>query len=206
MIETLQKYRMSFSTGGLFHKESVLVAECFCRLKDWEKTRKQILDENILMARTNASLKRNTQEIILRLKNISESVVKVIPDCCPDMQRKIIWYAVCETYDFIKDFAREVIVNKHQTMQYQIDYSDFEEFFNSKTLWHTELERLKPKTIDKLRQVLFKILREAEIITDKGFIIPFNGIIEIPMALRHNKSFAQIMPMSNAELKRWLEK
>lgn len=77
---------MSFSTGGLFHKESVLVAETFCLLKNWNKTRDKVLDENILMARTTASLKRNTQEIILRLKCIPEKVVKAMPECCPDIE------------------------------------------------------------------------------------------------------------------------
>jgi len=45
-------YQMSFTTGGLFYHESLQVAELYEKTGDWRKTRKQVLSENILQART----------------------------------------------------------------------------------------------------------------------------------------------------------
>lgn len=49
---------------------------------------------------------------------------------------------------------------------------DFESFFNQKATWHEELEQLSPNTKYKLKQVIFKTLRDAEIIDKKNVIVP----------------------------------
>jgi len=206
MIETNRQYRMSFSTGGLFLKESLLVIASFCRLNSWNEVREQVLKDNLLQARTAATLKRNTQEIILRLKHLSDGVILQMPGLMPEIQRKIIWFAVCETYDFIREFAVEVIRQKHLTMQYHVDNSDFNEFFNTKQVWHPELETISQQTLAKLRQVLFKIVREAEIINDNGLIIPFAGLSHTPAELAGNRRFLEVLPVSNADFKRFVSK
>lgn len=197
---------MSFSTGGLFFKESLLVIASFCRLKNWDLVRELTLKENLLQARTAATLKRNAQEIILRLKNLSDELIMQTPELIPEIQRKIIWFAVCQTYDFIREFAVEVVRHKHLTMQYHVDHSDFNDFFNSKKVWHSELEKISPQTLAKLRQVLIKIVREAEIINNDGLIIPFAGLHAVPSKLAGDCRFLEILPISNAEFKRYATK
>ena len=47
---------------------------------------------------------------------------------------------------------------------------DFDSFFNRKSEWHLELDEITPATRGKLRQVLFKILREADLLTANNMI------------------------------------
>ena len=56
-------------------------------------------------------------------------------------------------------------------MQPEITQLDYDAFFNSKLSWHDELDKLTDSTKNKLRQVLFKMLREAEVIDANNCIL-----------------------------------
>jgi len=49
---------------------------------------------------------------------------------------------------------------------------DYDVFFNQKAEWHDEMMRIKESTQNKLRQIVFKMLREAELLTRLNMIIP----------------------------------
>lgn len=85
-------------------------------------------------------------------------------------QAYLLWLAICRRYQFIGDFAIEVIRERFISLKTDLNYIDFDSFFNQKSEWHVELENIKPSTRYKLRQVLFKILREADLLTEKNLI------------------------------------
>ncbi len=69
---TPERYRLSFTTGGLFLLESPLVAERCLKLRDWEQTRQEDRSQNLLQVRTAAAATRISKELISRLyKNSS---------------------------------------------------------------------------------------------------------------------------------------
>src|SRR5690606_1010690 len=78
--------------------------------------------------------------------------------------------AVCRRYRFIAEFAQEVLRERYITLKADLNHEEYDAFFNRKSDWHPELESIKPITRNKLRQVLFRILREADLITDNHFI------------------------------------
>ena len=43
-----ERYSMSFTTGSLFHRESVKLAALFLELGDWNAVRDQVLSGNLL--------------------------------------------------------------------------------------------------------------------------------------------------------------
>jgi hypothetical protein len=71
----------------------------------------------------------------------------------------------------------EVIRERFLSMKIDLTYEDFDAFFNKKSEWHDELDQTSPSTRDKLRQVTFRMLREAELVT-KGKTI--NRVILSP--------------------------
>jgi hypothetical protein len=52
----------------------------------------------------------------------------------------------------------------------QISFGDYDAFYNSKALWHTELDEIATSTQHKLRQNLFRMLRDADLISDQQHI------------------------------------
>ena len=83
--------------------------------------------------------------------------------------------------------------------------SDYEFFFESKAEWHEELDKLKESTKIKLKQVLFKIMKDAEIITADNVIIP--GLIteELTKAfVTDDLSWLATLPVSDMDINTWL--
>ena len=68
-------------------------------------------------------------------------------------------------YKFIADFAAEVLRERYITLKGNLTREDFDAFFNRKAEWHSEVDAVTPLTRDKLRQVLFRTLREADLLT-----------------------------------------
>jgi len=70
-----------------------------------------------------------------------------------------------KTYKMIYDFAVEVMRVKYFKGDLKILNSDFETFIDSKKLAYENLNTVTDSTKYKLRQVMFKMFEEAELIT-----------------------------------------
>lgn len=164
------RYSMSFTTGGLFHREAVKLAALYLDLGDWNFVRDRVIAENLLQARTLNTLKRMCREVVSRLETLSLGEIEFLTEGSHQEQSYLLWLAVCRRYRFIADFAVEVLRERYITLKTDLSYEDFDSFFNRKAEWHPELDKITPMTRSKLRQVLFKILREADLLTANNMI------------------------------------
>jgi hypothetical protein len=78
--------------------------------------------------------------------------------------------AICRRYQFIADFAVEVIRERFLSLKADLNPVEFDIFYNRKSEWHQELDKIQPSTRGKLRQVLFKMLKDANLLTEKQVI------------------------------------
>lgn len=156
---------MSFTTGSLFHRESVNLASLYLEIKDWNAVRDKVISANLLQTRTLNTSKRVCCEIISRLNKLSLNELDFLVKASPQEQGYLLWLSVCRRYNFIADFAVEVLRERYISLKTDLSHADFDSFFNKKSEWHTELDEIRPATRTKLRQVLFKILREADLLT-----------------------------------------
>ena len=163
-------YLMPFTTGGLFHRESVQLAALYRDFGDWQAVHDRVIAENILQTRTVSTLKRVYREIVSRLKTLSPTELAFLLEGSHQEQAYLLWLAVCRRYSFIADFAVEVLRERYITLKNDVTYDDFDAFFNQKSEWHPELDTISQATRRKLRQVLFRILREADLVTANNMI------------------------------------
>ena len=80
--------------------------------------------------------------------------------------------AICKRYRFIYDFSVEIIREKYLRLDLDLSYDDYDLYFNDKAEWHPEVARVTEATRLKGRQVVFKMLREAELLTKQNRLIP----------------------------------
>lgn len=165
-----EKYSMSFTTGGLFHRESVELAGLYLELGDWSVVRDKVFRENLLQTRTMSTLKRIGREVISRLKTLNSGELELLADGSAQEQGYLLWLAVCRRYKFIADFAIEVLREHYITLKPDLSYEDYDSFFNRKSEWHSELERISPSTRIKIRQIIFKMLRDSGLLTANNVI------------------------------------
>jgi hypothetical protein len=165
-------YNMSFTAGALLQQPSVLFAELYSTLGDWQAARAKVLKGNLLQARTQNTAHRICREVIARLKPLSADQLAILAGGSAKDQAHVLWAAICKRYRFIHDFAVEVIHEKFLALDPDLAYADYDIFFNQKAEWHDELANIQPSTRAKLRQIVFRMLREAELLSRRNRILP----------------------------------
>ena len=173
------KYRLSFGTGNAYINESNLILKKYLENKDWRETEKYSIENNILQTNTLSSSKRIFREISLRLKSLSQQEQEFFIRSNYVDQSILIWISICRTYKFIGDFASMIISEKFSSYQLEIEYSDFNYFFEKQQVLHEELRTLKDSTRKKLRQVIFRIMKDLNIISKDKEITPLLPSLEL---------------------------
>lgn len=166
------RYALSFTSGGLLAREGEVVAGVYLATRDWNATRARVTETNLLQARTSSSSTRVARETVQRISVLSDSELELLTQASNTEQRHLMWAAACRRYDLIGDFAEEVLRERFLLMTPTLSFDDFERFLTGKSLWHSELDELKPSTSQKLRQNLFRMLHEAGLRTPDGEIVP----------------------------------
>lgn len=197
-----ERYSTSFTTGSLFHRESVKLAEMYLDFGDWKSVREKVIEKNLLQARTLSTLKRIYGEVASRLKRLSGEEILFLLDGNHQEQVCLLWLAACRRYRFIADFAAEVLRERYITLKTDLSYEDFDLFFNQKSEWHSELERISSATRTKMRHLLFKMLREAELLTANNIICPpMLSRRLLDMILKGNRRDILFFPIFESDLK-----
>ena len=165
-------YSMSFTTAPLLFHETMVVAKLWGQERNWEVVRERVLSENLLQMRTANSAKRIFSEISSRLKRLTPLQVEMLLASGRREQNYLLWLAFCKRYRFAYDFAVEVVREKFLRLDLALSYEAYEIFFDDKAEWHPEVGRVAEATRKKQRQFLFRIMREAALLTEQNEIIP----------------------------------
>jgi len=198
-----KKYLMSFMLGGLYHSESLLLLELYNRASNWDEVYQQALDKNTLQTRVVSTAKRVLKEIINRLKTLTEKELYLLDSGSASEQKYLLWLGTCRRYTFLHDFAVEVIRERYLTLKYDLPVEEYESFFNSKEQWHEELEKITEGSRYKQRTVVFKILREADIIDTNKLILPALLSDELISTIaKKDANDLNIFPVSDIDLQR----
>jgi hypothetical protein len=200
------RYRLSFTTGGLFVQEAASVAASYLTTGDWAKARTQARQENLLQVRTAAAATRISKEVTARLEHLDDQELKALLQFNVHDRASLLWVAACRRYTFIREFATEVLRENHLHLHRQLSFNDYESFFSSKALWHAELDQLAASTQHKLRQNLFRMLREADLLSDTQVILPAMLSPDLTKILaRQGRRDLLVFPASEKDIQRWLQ-
>lgn len=181
-MTTASKYNMSFTVGGLLLSESVLLAKLYIETKNWAQVRKVASADNLLQIRTLAARERIVREVVFRLMELSPDELTLFLAVHQQEQGYLLWLAICRHYPFIAEFTIDVLHDRFVRMSPKIDMQDFNNFFDKKAEWDSRLNSIKPTTRAKLRSVLFRIMKEAGIVS---FQLEIDPIILGPQLANH---------------------
>ncbi|WP_167883593.1 DUF1819 family protein [Leptospira ognonensis] len=167
-----EKYKLSFSVNRVFLNESVSIANLYLKLKDWEEVALEVSKQNLLQTRMQSSSKRLSREILGRLITFDMTELEFLAEASSIDQKYLLWIAICRRYSLIGEFSTEVLREKFLALNLRLTYADFDAFVFAKAVFHPELDFLQETTRKKIRQVLFSLMREVGLLTEKGNIIP----------------------------------
>ena len=165
-IGTSQSYKMSFSSGGLFLSESITVAALHRSDEDWSQTLTRALEEGTTSLPKAASNRRTLREIVNRLLTLNDEEIHFLThEAGRQEQQYLLWVATCRAYRFVREFTIEVICDRYLSYQLDLPLESFDIFFEAKADWDDGLVAISISTRNKLRQILFRMMREASIIS-----------------------------------------
>lgn len=159
--QTSDRYALSFTSGALLGRESVIVAPLYLEVRDWGVVLQRLRAENLLQARTSAAATRLSREVTQRLAVLTDEELRLLPVLSPSERGPLMWTAACRRYAFIGEFAEEVVRERFLLLTPSLGYDDFDTFVREKTLWHPELAEITISTLQKLRSTVFRMLTEA---------------------------------------------
>lgn len=171
MTSRNQSYKMSFSTGGLFINESVEVARLHDPAGSWKETIRRAIEDGPTTLPKAASQRRTLREITNRISTLtSDEIEFLVEEADRQEMQAILWLATCRAYRFVREFAVEVVRERYLSYQLDLPLESFDFFFETKAEWNDGLSNISQSTRLKLRQILFRIMREAGVISDDNKI------------------------------------
>lgn len=166
------RYALSFTTGGLLEREAAILAPVYLENRDWVKVRDLAVEENLLQARTYRTGVRLVRETVKRLSSLSDHEVEILDEVTASERGHLMWAAACRRYALIGEFAEEVLRERFLTLANTVSYEDYDSFYRAKAMWHDELDDVTDLSYKKLREVLFKMMVEAGLLTTQRTIEP----------------------------------
>ncbi|MCI1665143.1 MAG: DUF1819 family protein [Atopobiaceae bacterium] len=169
----MSSYSLSYTAASLRRPESVTLAQTFTATPDWGEVRRRCVEDDILMLRFESSRKRISSELIKRLRNLSAGELEGLAGSDDSaLQTAILWVAVCRTYEFVADFAEQVIAERWESGKRDIPVGAYETFFEEAALVHPEVAKLTESTRPRMRNQLYQMLREAGMLDDATGLLP----------------------------------
>lgn len=175
------KYRLSFTVGGLLLSQGRVLASMFMDFlgddfpdspndrrrevgKEIVSVRRQAIADNVLAYNAESTGKRVVSETLKRLSALTYAELSYLAgdESTYSERQALMWVGMCRYYAFVGDFAREVVREHFLGREYSVSRADYDSFVSQKALWHPELGNLTEKTAGKLRSCLFQALREAD--------------------------------------------
>lgn len=167
MMSEEETYNMSFTAGAAMLSETRTVAEALIEHNgDWTKVRDLVLVDNILQKEKKSSNNRYFVLMKQRLSALNQEELNMFVNSSVAVQRYLILLAICKAHPFVFDFINETVRYCYYNQYEKLTKANFNEFFNEKKYEHPELEKVTPLTVGKMRQVIFRILEQTELIED----------------------------------------
>ena len=204
MVDNKPFYSMSFTTGALLFHESMTVVALYGKLGDWDAVRDAVQAENLLQMRTRNASVRICREVISRLKQLTSNEIEILRHGSRQEQAYLLWLAVCKRYRFVYEFAADVLREKYVRFDLKLTYDDYNLFFNAKAEWHPEVARVASVTRGKQRQFVFKMMREADLLSTRGQIQPALLTPQLAGAIKQDDAaHFTIYPVTDSDIREW---
>jgi len=168
-------YRLSFTGASFLLYESIELAKAYAKNGGWEAAVESVLTSSV-NTQSKSTIKRERNEITLRLKTLSDSLLEKLISTNPDDAKLIVLYAILKTYPFIRDFCLEVLYDKSMMLDTHIQEYEINAFLRNQEDRYEPFNIKSDSTKQKLKQVMLRMLSDAGILKstkEKVIIKPY---------------------------------
>lgn len=199
MVDKDADYRLGFVSGGLYAAFAPIAAELYLTSGDWKQVSQQIVDGNLLQSRTVSTLKRYARELLGRLQELDEGELRLLLESDSPQRAQLMWVAACRRYQLLGDFAEQVVRERFLMRAPTLTREDFYVFVRQQAAWHPRLSDVKDRSLLKLQNNAYLMMREASLLGRDGTILGAVLTPQINDTLnRRTPSDRRFFPVSDA--------
>jgi hypothetical protein len=158
------KYLLSFTAVSLQSYETEIIANLYKETLGWNSVFKSVIEDDALQKGTVATRKREFSEFKKRLKTLTSEQLSYFEEASSSDVKNLAMLGCFKLYQFIYDFATEIMRNKLLLFDFKLINSDYEAFYDSKRVAYDNLNTISEATQYKLKQVMFKMFQQADFI------------------------------------------
>lgn len=203
------KYSFSFTGASALITETLVIAEEYHKLNDWNAVRISLLDNNHLNKVKQGTFKREFSEIKKRLSLLTPDQIQLMIKGSYEDAKSMILLSLVKAYPFVNDFIVEVLLNKYLLFDRILLDSDYKRFVDSKSFQHPELEKITEIMSKKVKQVVFKLLEQVGLVTNikNGILLkPFLSSQVVRVIIEDDPAYLSAFLCSSEEIKVLIEK
>lgn len=158
-----EPYKASFTREQfLFHEMRVIACLIIDGFTDDEIIDK-VYKENLFQYPTEKSVKRMTKNCLKRIHLLKENtLIDIIANGASDSAKQVCLYAMMNQYRVIYEFMISVIGEKYSLKDFSFSKKDINVFFSRLQEQSDIVASWSESTIQKLKQVLLKMLVDTE--------------------------------------------
>lgn len=155
----MKPYRFSFVGADASVSDFIKLAKAVQAGNDLED-----VDSHFLGNERVSTTRRKFQELKHRMGNLTSRQKGLLAEGTYDQQLQMTHLALCKSYQIYRDFITEVLAEKIILFDYTITDLDFNSFVSRKMVDHPELDDLAFSTLKKVKQVIYRMLNQVELI------------------------------------------
>jgi hypothetical protein len=158
------KYSASLTSDAFLYYELKQVLKLKIDGFSDKEIRDKVINENIFQYKSKESSKRLISSIFTRIKVLDDTLIKMLLEEPMDTGKIINLYTIMKTSRLFYDFMNEVVREKLEFNYDVLEKKDINIFFTGKAEQDEIVARWSETTKRKLKQVILKILSEANIL------------------------------------------
>lgn len=160
----MEDYSAKLTGEPFLYNETKILAEYLLKGETPENLKKRNIEENLIMHKKTGSIKRTNSPIFRRLSGMDNELLYEFVNSDIQTSKMILLYSIMKTDKLVKDFIFEIYQNKLYMREDYIERFDIDNWFEEKKSKSKCLRERTEATIEKLKQVIMKILQDSNLV------------------------------------------
>ncbi|MBW7642204.1 MULTISPECIES: DUF1819 family protein [unclassified Geobacillus] len=164
----LKKYSGGFTAEHLYRNEMKIIVHLQLQGLSKEEIKKKVFEENLLHCRSEAAIKDLFPRVYRRAEVLDQQLKFFLIHGARSDQNALLLYAFLKRFAFPRDFVLEVIHYNMKRFKSTVSEGNIRTFFEEKEQQYEQVRNWTDKTKYKLKQVMLKIIVDAELLKKNG--------------------------------------
>lgn len=164
----LKKYSGGFTAEHLYRNEMKIIVHLQLQGLSKEEIKKKVFEENLLHCRSEAAIKDLFPRVYRRAEVLDQQLKFFLIHGARSDQNALLLYAFLKRFSFPRDFVLEVIHYNMKKFKSTVTEGNIRTFFEEKEQQYEQVRNWTDKTKYKLKQVMLKIIVDAELLKKNG--------------------------------------